>query len=209
MRVLLTSHQPFHQGIGGTNVFRLYERLLAAGHEVRVFLAGALRETKCEVRTVVCAPNSPGADFPYELPTLYAEPFERRSFPSLDDAQLSDYREALRSAFDEEIAYFDPHIVHVQHVWIDGHLALESGAPYVASAYGQELVAADADGRFSRYVRETAENAGRILIGDSWLERQLQRRFDLPPDLFVQNDLCVDELLRVYRGVSEARFGDA
>lgn len=209
MRVLLTSHQPFHQGIGGTNVFRLFERLTAAGHDVRVFLAGALRETKCDARTIVCSSNDPAADYPYDLPTLYAIPFERGSFPSLSDDRLGEYREALRVGFDEEIDYFDPHIVHVQHLWIDGHLALESGAPYVASAYAQELGASDADGRFSRYVRETAENAGRILVGDSWLARQLERRFELAPDRFTKSDLSVDELLGVYRAVSEARFGAA
>jgi hypothetical protein len=209
MRVLLTSHQPFHQGIGGTNVYRLYDRLLAAGHEVRVFLAGAIRESKRETRTIVCAPNNPAAEFAHELPTLYTEPFERHSFPSMNDQDLGEYREALRAGFDEEIAFFDPHIVHVQHLWIDGHLALESGAPYVVSAYTHELAALDADERFTRYVRETAENAGRILVNDSWLARELERRFELSPDLFGAQNLNVDDLIQVYRGVSEARFGTA
>lgn len=207
MRVLLTSHQPFHQGIGGANVYRLFERLAAAGHEVRVLLAGAVPSTVSAARTMVCAPDASAADYPHELPTLYAEPFDRRSFASLDDELLGAYREALRCGLDEEIASFDPHIIHVQHLWIDGHLALESGAPYVASAYPHELVAADADSRLQRYVCETAENAGRILVGDTRLERQLEQRFEISPDRFAPSDIPIDDLVSLYRRVSEARFG--
>lgn len=184
-------------------------QLSDAGHEVRAVVADSARDTRVNVRTIVCAPSAFDADLPYEIPLLAAPRRSARSFLALSSTQLAAYREALRGVLDEELGGFDPEIVHVQHLWLDGHLVLESGAPYVVSAFADELDAADADSRYLRYVQETAENAGRILVEDPRLERVLTERFDLPREHFAPGDVSLEKLLEIYRAVSDARFGRA
>ena len=41
---------------------------------------------------------------------------------------------------DAQIDRFDPHVIHAQHIWVQGQLALETGVPYVLNAWGPELI---------------------------------------------------------------------
>lgn len=206
MRVLLTSHLPLRRGSAGKELDRL-RKCLSVGHEVRTVMCVPSADVPDGVRGVVCSVDDPAADLPFDLPVLDGDPAARPHFSALSHAQFAAYREAFRAAIDAEIESFDPQIVHVQHLWIDGHLILESGAPYVATAYASELAAAKADRRFVRYVQETAENAGRIQVGDAHTQWQLAQRFDLPTDRFIRPDLSVGALTMVYQSVNDARFG--
>ena len=51
---------------------------------------------------------------------------------------------------DTEIADFDPQIIHCHHTWVLGHLALESGVPYVLMAQRDELDELARDERYQR-----------------------------------------------------------
>jgi hypothetical protein len=187
----------------------LYEQLAAAGHHVRALIADVRRDPRSAVRTLVCSPREPDADLPYELPLLTAPRSSPRSFLALAGTRLAAYRDMFRAAFDTELETFDPEIVHVQHLWIDGHLALESGAPYVATAYGEELDAAGADEALLRFVRETAENAGRIFTDEFRLQHILRERFEVPEERLSPADVPLERLISIYRAVSDARFGRA
>ncbi len=206
MRVLLTSHRPLGDRVAGQRLTWLRETL-STDHEVHVVQAGSLRDALADVRVVVCNADDPCADLPFDVPTLDHDVADVPSFHSLSNTQLAAYREAFRNALDAEIEAFDPDVVHVQHLWIDGHLILESGAPYVVSAYQTEWTAAQADHRFRRFVRETAENASRILTDDLTLRGQLAKRFELPRERFSNAALSVEQLTELYRDVHECRFG--
>ncbi len=206
MRVLLTSHLPLRRGIAGARLAWLREQLSSA-HEIRVVQCGPSRDVPDDVRVVVCSSKDPTADLPFDVPVMKWELTASPSFNALSNAQLAAYREAFRAAIDTEIEHFNPQVVHIQHLWIDGHLVLESGAPYVVSAYAGELATADADARFLRYVQETAENAGKILVADAAIRNQLANRFDLHPDRFIAQQLPIDELTKHYQAVHNARFG--
>src|SRR4029079_10134825 len=121
------------------------------------------------VRRVVCRSNSVGADLPFEFPCFTPHPRSGQLFSTLSDAQLAQYREVLRLALDDEVDEFDPHIVHAQHIWVLGHLALEAGVPYVLSTDGTELACLAADSRYARLSQEAAENASRLVIANSAL----------------------------------------
>jgi hypothetical protein len=206
MRVLLTSHRPLRDGVAGQRLAWLRESL-SAKHEVHVVQAGPTREAPADLRVVVCNANDPCADLPFDVPTLEHDGADRPKFRALSNTELAAYREAFRNALDAEIDAFDPDVVHVQHLWIDGHLILESGAPYVVSAYQLEWTAGQGDRRFRRFVRETAENASRILTDDLTLRGQLAKRFELPRGRFSNAALTVEQLTDLYRDVHECRFG--
>ena len=87
---------------------------------------------------MTCRRDDPLAELPFDPPG-FGTPAGGQGFADLSDEQLHRLRDTLRQALDQEIADFDPQIVHGQHVWMLGHLALESGVPYVLTARPEEL----------------------------------------------------------------------
>ena len=171
MRILFTSHEPLDGPVSGRVVESAARGLASVGHQLRVLAVedDASQELEPNVRRIICHATDPRAPFPHAMPS-FTPNGQGRSFAALNDRQLSDYRDLLRTEFDREVDLYDPCIVHVQHVWLFGHLALEAGIPYVLSAYPQEFETAKSDARFRRYMQETAENACRILAHGSALK---------------------------------------
>jgi hypothetical protein len=210
MRILLTSHDPLDTPGPGKIVDDWARRLTAAGHQVRVLCVEGLphAEKESHVRRVFCHPTDGRAPIKLVRPSLVAEPEEgARPFTSLTDRELSDYRDVLRVELDREIDLYDPCIVHVQHLWFFGHLALEAGVPYVVSAHGGEFNAGRSDVRFRRYMQETAENACRIFThevaaatGTAALVGSLEGRVVPAPT-------TAESLPNIYRAALEERFG--
>jgi hypothetical protein len=212
MRILLSNHFPIEDSAAGAQVVRLAQGFIDRGHAVRLLVVDRNlgRPSKFEVRTIVCNPNDESADLHFALPRFAAEGDHRLTFHDLSNRQLSDYRQALRHAFDEEIAAFDPHIIHVQHIWLQGHLALEAGVPYILSAWGPELEDASREPRFRRYAQETAENAGRIFAATDDLATAVRSLFGDLEDRVVTMALDdFDQTLLAYEQVLQSRFGDA
>ncbi len=175
----------------------LARKLLSAGHEVRVVCVESSPDAYGDLpgRRVTCRRDDEQADLPFDAPCLvvpgiHTDPpptppwqggellFSHRQatellFSQLSDAQLAAYREAMRRALDEEVASFDPQVIHCQHAWVGSHLALETGVPYLLNAHAEELAAQETDSRYRRLVGESMENAGRILVSTPALRREV------------------------------------
>jgi len=235
MRILITSHEPLDAGISGRVAHASAYGLAGAGHDVRVLVVDgdSTAEHEPNVRRVLCHAADQRAPLRFGPPT-----FDLRApvpspaggtagagsggggathFSALTDRQLTEYRDVLREEFDRQIDLHDPSIVHCQHVWLFGHLALEAGVPYVLSAYGEEFAAGRADARYRRFMLEAAENAGRILTHDAaaaeavaGLVGDLEGRvvpFPLPATAALHSGRWWDQLPLLYRKVVVERFG--
>lgn len=216
MRILLANHAPLGGPEGGAETSQLASALLGAGHEVRALALTALKKPPAEpysVRYLVCQANRE-ADLGFEIPWLDSADRGPMSFERLTDQELTDYRHALRTALDEQIAEFDPQLVHAQHLWLPAHLALEAGVPYVVSSYGAELDASHRDPRYRRFAEEAAENACRILAASEATRRRIQADFGeldgrvlVSPSLASSGDFAA-WITALYRKVLHERFGD-
>ncbi|MBX9792142.1 MAG: glycosyltransferase [Pirellulales bacterium] len=212
MRILLTNHLPLHGSESGAFTRDLAVGLERAGHQVRALVVDE-REAGDEpfhVRRIVCRGGETSADLPFALPSFSAPTPSRQSFDTLSDDQLAQYREELRRHLDEEIAEFDPHVIHAQHIGILGHLALEAGVPYVLGATGADLLSFQADDRYRRFAEEAAENAGRILAASERIRRQVLATFDVADERAETLAKAID--LRPYespptRAMALARIG--
>jgi hypothetical protein len=195
MRVLLTHHFPLTQSETGPLVQQWAMALASAGHEVRLLVVDEehrFGET-LTIERVVCG-NDPNADLTFQLPHFSTPPGDRGpTFSSLSDLQLARYRERLRRRLDAQILRFDPHLIHAQHVWLLGQLALETGVPYLLCAWGPELIDSQKDTRFGALAEQAAENAGRILAVD---EATMQRVVSLFPAA-AERTLLMPEALRL------------
>jgi hypothetical protein len=214
LRILLTHHFPLDWPAQGQNVGLLAGQLRQRGHEVRCLVVDRGRPHADDdfVRRVVCDPDSPTAELKFQLPTFDSDgsrgELGTTSFLALSDSELTAYRDVLREALDDEVADFNPHIIHGQHIWIQGHLALEAGVPYLLTAWGPELDAQARDSRYGRYAQEAAENAGLIIVPDELAHRAVTAAFgELDHRVRLVSDSGPERLEGLYDDVLRARFG--
>ncbi len=214
MRILLANHVPFDGPEAGPQTRELALRWLEAGERARCLIVDRkeVNHDGLAVRRVLCRPDDPRAEIPFDIPRLISHE-GGPTFDDLTDEQLARYREALRRSLDAEIAEFNPHVVHVQHIWLLAHLALEAGVPYLLTAHGPELAAYRAKARFRRYADEAAENAGRILVANEGLRQEviatfgeLDGRIVQPPGAEPTSD-SLEFLRTLYLSVVADRFG--
>jgi hypothetical protein len=165
MRILLVNQGPLRGAESGLPFGALSDSLAAAGHEVRRLAVDSQEPggDRVPTRRVSSRSGDPWSSLPTVTPQAGDDQVGARFVTELSDQQLTAYRDVLRQALDAEIDAFDPHIVHVQPIWVVAHLALEAGAPYVLTASGVELPVYRLDPRFRRLTEEAAENAGRII----------------------------------------------
>ncbi len=185
MRILLTHHSPLRQSPTGWLVWQWAVGLSAHGHQVRLLIADDEHRfgEPLAVDRVVCG-NDPNADLVFGLPrfSTQVDASDRPAFASLSDADLALYRDCLRRRLDTQVLHFDPHVIHAQHVWILGQLALESGVPYVLNAWDAELVEYEQDVRYRPLAEQAAENASRILVADEATRRRVETLFEFPAE---------------------------
>lgn len=212
LRILLTHHLPLDWPASGQSVGALAAQLRQRGHQVRCLVVDRERPAADDhlVRRVVCNADLPDAPLRFPLPTFELggrnEP-GTTSFLALSDDELSAYRDVLREALDDEVAQFNPHVVHGQHIWIQGHLALEAGVPYLLSAWGPELQLQQLDSRYQRYAQEAAENAGRIIAANESMHRAVTEAFGELDHRVVVSAGGPEQFEQLYEAVLEARFG--
>lgn len=214
MRILLLSHVPFGEKPWGATTAAVAQALAPAGHHVRSLVVDETASPPGDVavRRVICRATPP-ADLALALPQFVAKAPGQQTFLDLDNRELADYRDVLRRGLDDEIDRFDPQLIHVERLWLFGHLALETGVPYLVATDGIELPLARADERYRRFVQETAENAGRIVVsGPSTRDSVLEACGELDDRVVVaprRDESVIDEpwLVELYGQVLADRFG--
>ena len=228
MRILFLHHLPLVVSEPGRLVERWAQALLAGGHEVRALVVDDGRQAAepFPVDRVTCSASDSTAELHFPLPRFDVADgaTEGVAFSQLSDGQLSEYRENLRRRLDGQIDRFNPHVLHGQHLWLQGQLALETGVPYVLNAWHDELAGPAADARFQDLVAQAAENASRILVPDEAVRARVAAAFDgavdrtmiMPRELHagaldasVASGEISARLVALYQAVLEERFGQA
>ena len=228
MRILFLHHFPERESLAGRWLVRWALALAGAGHDVRQLVVDANRVGdeslpggSLSVDRVVCDPLEPTAELKLDLPRFSQASAAGASarFHQLTDDELNAYRDVLRRRMDAHIDRFDPHVLHADHAWVLGQLALESGVPYVLNAWGPELVDARLDARYFPLAEQAAANAGRILVPDVQTLAEVERTFETEPGRTVvasaalSSDSPTDakaaaiELAALYQALLDERFG--
>jgi hypothetical protein len=213
MRILLTHHFPLGYGTVGQYVSDLAQILQFSGHDVRVIvIGGPPQRDGLKLRAIECLRDDLQRALPFDVPWFGIEPEGTLTFETLSSQQFSIYREVLRHELDEEVEAFDPQVIHAQYVWLWGQLALETGVPYVLSAWGPEFVSRARDDRYRPLADQAAENAGRIFVPDEHVRREVLDTFEDVALRAVLMPTKVDAslvaaLINHYQAVLDERFG--
>jgi glycosyltransferase involved in cell wall biosynthesis len=184
MRVLITGHHSLDAWPQGWWLRDLGRALTWAGHEVRgLVTAGQVGgNDPFSVARVVCRAGDATADLDFAPPTFASEGGSSQTFESLSEGQITRYRDAWRLRLDREVDDFNPHVIHAGHLWWDAQLALETGVPYVVSAWSAELTACADQPRARAFAQQAAENASRIFVPHRALGHAVQSAFGIAPD---------------------------
>ena len=213
MRILITHPFALDQGPAAGPLRRLAAALAGAGHAVRVLVldrSAPAAAGPLDAVAVTCRPGDPAADLDFAVPVFETVGTAGPSFASLSADQLARYREAIRQVLDRQVDAFDPHLIHVEYVWLLGQLVLETGVPYVARLWGPELTSCLDQVRIRELVQQTAENSSRILVADEAQAAAASAAFDVGRDRIVvlpPDRPLVEPLVALTRTVLAERFG--
>lgn len=222
MRILLVDECASSIDGDEPHTVALARTLLSGGHEVRVLYVDSSPGACQDVpgRRVTCRRDDEQADLPFDAPRLVAPGIHTGPPPNppsqaaeslysqLSNAQVAAYREAIRTALDDEVASFNPQVIHCQHAWVGSHLALETGVPYVLNAHAEELAVQAADVRYRRLVQESIENAGRILVRTPQLQREVLAMCGEIENrvLLVDEPIELRQIIAIYQQVIDERM---
>jgi hypothetical protein len=129
-----------------------------------------------------------------------------------DDIGLAENRAAMRMSLDREVAVFDPQVIHIQGIGVLGHLALETGVPYVISAFSEELAVGQVGSKLHNFSQQAVENAGCVLVESDHTRRRLLAEFGEVETIVVANEITnapvetgLAWLWQLYRQIADAR----
>lgn len=208
MRILLAHHGPLDSDQIGRQVLVLARSLQAAGQDARILTIddqdSAVHDSL--VIRVTAGRAVSGADLPFARPSFASVERGGLDYCDLTDVELDTYRRVLRKRLDNEVHQFNPHVIHCQHIWVLGHLALETGVPYLLTAHAAELDALSSDPRYMRFAHQAAENAGRILASTKDLADRVAAMFPASTDrVRVVKPSCTAEIVEAYQAVLRER----
>jgi glycosyltransferase involved in cell wall biosynthesis len=163
MRILQILLFPLHGSGSGSYVDRLAEFEQARGHTVKalccdhavpqrgyetaaLMFKGDVAFTRVDDRrkrssgaNSIRLPDPTNPDLEFNFPAFTTHPLSTAmTFGSLSDDQRHRYIEAFRRKIHEEVAVFQPDVVHAHHGWVIGAALAELDMPYVISLHGTE-----------------------------------------------------------------------
>ena len=131
-----------------------------------------------------------------------------------DDKGFDENRTAVRVLLDQEVAVFDPQVIHVQGIGVLGHLALETGVPYVISAFNQDLTIGQIGSSVRSFSQQAVENAGGVLVDSEETRRRVLAGFGELEAVVVVEEMAdpdapgsLERLWQLYNKIVAARRG--
>lgn len=146
MRILQVLLFPLHGSGSGSYVDRLAEFERARGQAVKVLCCDhVVPQRQYETAALLFQPDVPDGDLSetpdlnFNFPAFTTHPISTSTtFGSLGDDQREQYVAAFHRKIQQEVAAFQPDIIHAHHGWVIGAALADLAVPYVISLHGTE-----------------------------------------------------------------------
>ena len=152
MRVLLMNHFPLQGSGSGVYTVNIARALVRKGHEVCIIMPENEVLAELDVDGIRLHPvyfDSCSADaLDFDFPCFTTHPRSVMTFDELNNAQVAAYEGAFRAAIEDEIAAFDPDVIHCGHIWLQASYAADYGIPLIITAHGTDLIGFQKSERF-------------------------------------------------------------
>ena len=167
MRVLLMNHFPLQGSGSGVYTVNIARALVRKGHEACIIMPENEVLAELDVDGIRLHPvyfDSCSADaLDFDFPCFTTHPRSVMTFYELDDAQVAAYEGAFRAAIEDEIAAFDPDVIHCGHIWLQASYAADYGIPLIITAHGTDLIGFQKSERFREQARKAFDTADAII----------------------------------------------
>lgn len=167
MRVLLMNHFPLQGSGSGVYTVNIARALVRKGHEVCIIMPENEVLAELDVDGIRLHPvyfDSCSADaLDFDFPCFTTHPRSVMTFYELDNAQVAAYEGVFRAAIEDEIAAFDPDVIHCGHIWLQASYAADYGIPLINTAHGTDLIGFQKSERFREQARKAFDTADAII----------------------------------------------
>lgn len=167
MRVLLMNHFPLQGSGSGVYTVNIARALVRKGHEVCIIMPENEVLAELDVDGIRLHPvyfDSCSADaLDFDFPCFTTHPRIAMTFYELDNAQVAAYEGVFRAAIEDEIAAFDPDVIHCGHIWLQASYAADYGIPLIITAHGTDLIGFQKSERFREQARKAFDTADAII----------------------------------------------
>ncbi len=167
MRVLLMNHFPLQRSGSGVYTVNIARALVRKGHEVCIIMPENEVLAELDVDGIRLHPvyfDSCSADaLDFDFPCFTTHPRSVMTFYELDNAQVAAYEGVFRAAIEDEIAAFDPDVIHCGHIWLQASYAADYGIPLIITAHGTDLIGFQKSERFREQARKAFDTADAII----------------------------------------------
>lgn len=210
MRILLMNHFPLQGSGSGVYTINIARALVRKGHEVCIIMPENEELAELETGGVRLHPvyfdSCVDEALDFDFPCFTTHPRSVTTFYELDDAQMAAYEGAFRAAIEDEIAAFDPDVIHCGHIWVQASYAADYGIPLVITAHGTDLIGFEKSERFREQAKKAFDTASAViaiskdsaalvekLFGDPEKVHLIQNGYD--PTMFYPEACSVHEVL--------------
>lgn len=167
MRVLLMNHFPLQGSGSGVYTVNIARALVRKGHEMCIIMPENEVLAELDVDGIRLHPvyfDSCSADaLDFDFPCFTTHPRSVMTFYELDNAQVAAYEGVFRAAIEDEIAAFDPDVIHCGHIWLQASYAADYGIPLIITAHGTDLIGFQKSERFREQARKAFDTADAII----------------------------------------------
>lgn len=167
MRVLLMNHFPLQGSGSGVYTVNIARALVRKGHEVCIIMPENEVLAELDVDGIRLHPvyfDSCSADaLDFDFPCFTTHPRSVMTFYELDNAQVAAYEGVFRAAIEDEIAAFDPDVIHCGRIWLQASYAADYGIPLIITAHGTDLIGFQKSERFREQARKAFDTADAII----------------------------------------------
>lgn len=168
MKILIINHFPLTGSGSGVYVQNIINSLKKKNHEISVIMPSNSK-SYLEIDGVNMHPVYFKKDeeiensLPFNFPCFTTHPYSTQSFYDLDDYQISLYKEAFKTAIEEEIKNFKPDVIHSQHIWTLSALVASYDIPLIVTAHGTDIIGYKKDTRFKGDVNKVLNESSYII----------------------------------------------
>lgn len=139
MKVLLINHFPLTGSGSGVYTNNLAKSLKKLGHEVCIIFPE--NEPVKSTDDIKLHPVYFNNDVvPFNFPCFTTHPRSIQTFYSLTSEERDTYKNLFAQAIEEEIANFEPDIIHAGHIWTLADIAGSYDIPLIITAHGTDLI---------------------------------------------------------------------
>lgn len=185
MKILMINLMPLTGSGSGVYVVNMTNALVRQGHEVccifpenEAYDGSDLPFKTHPIYFTKDDGTKPDVDAPildFNYPCFSTHPRSTFNYRDMSDEQVTEYQQAFRDAIAQEVAEFQPDVIHSGHIWMPSAVASEFNIPLVITCHGTDIMGYKESDRYRAEADKAAAAAKSIVcISQQNLDEMLE-----------------------------------